>query len=89
LPNDGQEPGWAFFHVARGASWQDFGDWSAAWCSLKLILACVALFLILDSLGTLLMRVGWKTLGQYTFYFILVPSLGLMLGIYYLLKALL
>lgn len=88
-PSAGNEPGWAFFQIARASSWHRFLDWAPAWCSLKIILGCVALFLVLDAGGTLLLRWQRVSPAHFTFYAIAPPSIGLLVGGNYLLKALL
>jgi len=88
-PNGGHQPSWAFFHIARATSWHRFFDWEPAWCSLKILMLCVALFLGLDSFGTLLIRYRRNSLAQLFFWSILLPCLGCFIGVYYFLKALL
>ena len=88
-PNSGHEPSWTFFHGARAASWNRLFDWGAAWCSFKIILSSLALFLILDALGTLFVRARRMSLGALAFFSLAVPCVGFLVGGYYLLKALL
>jgi hypothetical protein len=88
-PNGGHQPSSAFFQVARATTWPRLFEWSGAWCSLKIVMFCVALYLIQDSMGTLLIRYKHKSLAKLVFFSIVVPALGLFIGIYYFIKALL
>lgn len=88
-PDAGDRHVLAVLHVARHSPWSQPLDWPAAWCSVKILLACVACFLILDSLGTLLIKLKRHTLAHCCFYSIVLPCLGFFVAGYYLLKALL
>ena len=88
-PSAGPHAGWAFFQAARDSTWQRLFEWGSAWCSLKIILSCLGLFMILDCLGTVLTRARWIWLAHLAFYLVIVPCLGFLVGGYYLIKALL
>ncbi len=88
-PDPGQHPGLGFIQVARHTSWHRALDWEAAWCSLKIILLCLGLCLIIESLGTWLMKIGHVLMGVYIYLLHVVPVVGLIAGSYYLVKSLL
>lgn len=88
-PDGGSRHGESFLFVARHSTWGQWFNWPAAWCSLKLILASVGMFLLLDSLGTVFMLFKRQRLAVVTFVLIFLPCLGFLAGSYYLLKALL
>ena len=88
-PDSGQPQGEFFVTTARQSSWGHLFNWPAAWCSVKLILASVGLFLLLDSLGTVFLLVRRRRLAVVTFVSIFLPCIGFLMGSYYLVKALL
>jgi hypothetical protein len=88
VPDAGDHPG-SFFRVAMQTTWQNLLDWPAAWCSLKIILLSVGLFLIIESTGTVLAVKQLKPLVLPVFLMQAVPCLGFLLGGYYLIKSLL
>jgi hypothetical protein len=61
VPDAGGHPG-SFFRVAMQTTWQNLLDWPVAWCSLKIILLSVGLFLIIESTGTVLAVKQFKLL---------------------------
>ncbi len=71
------------------STWRNLYDWPAAWCSVKIILFSVGLFLVIDAIGSLLALVRLKSLALSVFLLHIVPGCGLLFGGYYLLKALL
>ena len=79
----------SFFQVAMQCTWQNLLDWPAAWCSMKIILLSVGLFLIIESTGTMLAVRRFKSLVMPVFMMQGVPCLGLLFGSYYLVKSLL
>ena len=83
-PNDAPGPSWAFVQVARATSWHRLLDWPAAWCSLKILLCSVAMFLTFDALGTILIRLKRKTLAEVFFVSAVLPLVGFLVGDYYL-----
>jgi len=88
-PDSTNQPGLGFFHTAKMSTWRALYDWPAAWCSLKIILLSVGLFFVIDALGSLLALVRFKSLALSVFLLHIVPATGIMLGSYYLIKALL
>lgn len=88
-PNFADQSGLAFFETAKVSTWRELYDWPAAWCSLKIILLSLGLFLLIDAIGTLLALVRFKSLALTVFLLHIVPGCGLLIGSYYLLKALL
>jgi hypothetical protein len=87
-PDAGVHPG-SFFSVAMRCTWQDLLELPAAWCSIKIILMSVGLFLIIESTGTVLAVKKYKSLVLPVFLMQAVPCLGLLFGGYYLIKSLL
>lgn len=79
----------ALLSVARASPWQHWGDWSAAWCSFKIILLSLAGFLILFPHAFVLRLQQRKALA--TMIMLLTPLLFpiYLLGVYYLIKSLL
>ena len=87
-PDTGHHFG-AFFKVAAACTWQQLFEGAAAWCSLKIILLAVGLFLVIESLAMLLAHSGRKVLAMVVFSAETVALLLFLAGCYYLLKALL
>lgn len=87
-PDAGHGPG-AFFRVAMQTTWSNLLDLSAAWCSVKIILCSAGLFLVIESTGTVLSVLKFKSLALSVFFLQLVPCVGLVIGSFYLFKALL
>ena len=81
--------GHSFLVVARSASWSEFGDWVATWCSLKVILLGLSLFLIAVSAIELLITLKQEHLARMCGLLLALPIVTLLLGCYYLIKALL
>ena len=77
------------FQVVRQTSWHGPLDWEAAWCSVKIILLSLGLFLLIESCGTWLMKLGYVLMGVFVYLLHVVPFLGLLTGSYYLVKSLL
>jgi hypothetical protein len=88
-PNAVPGPIWGFFKVAGSASWHRFFDWPAAWCSLKILLLSVGIFLMFDALGTIADRASHRALANMFFFSTVLPAVGFLVGNYYLVKALL
>jgi hypothetical protein len=88
-PNPADQPRWAFFQVAKMSTWRQLYDWPAAWCSLKIIVLSLGLFLVIDAIGSLLALRGLKSMALSVFFLHIVPCLGILVGGYYLVKALL
>jgi hypothetical protein len=88
-PDSTNRPGLGFFQTAKISTWSNLYDWPAAWCSVKIILLSVGLFLVIDAIGSLLALVRLKSLALSVFLLHIIPATGLLFGGYYLLKALL
>ena len=88
-PDAGQPKRLSFFHVATASTWRELGDWSAAWCSFKIILLCGGTILILDFLTFLASCFKRETLQFALALSALLPGLGVLAGFFCLLKALL
>lgn len=88
-PDPGQHPGFGFIRAVRQTSWYQPLEWEAAWCSVKIILFCLGLCLLIESLGTWFMKIGHVLLGVCIYLLHIVPLLGLLAGTYYLVKSLL
>lgn len=86
-PDAGNLNSTTFLSVARSSPWERWWDWAAAWCSLKVILLNVGVFLVLWALGGLLKHCARKTLGIVVLSLTGAPIAGFWLGIYYLIKA--
>ena len=87
-PDAGQQPG-SFFSVAMQTTWRNLLDLPAAWCSVKIILCSISLFLLIESTGTMLSVWKFKSLALLVFFLQAVPCLGLLSGSFFLVKSLL
>jgi hypothetical protein len=87
-PDAGAHRG-AFFNVAMQTAWQNPLDWPAVWCSVKIILLSIGLFLLIESMGTILAVKKYKSLALSVFSMQAVPLLGFLFGGFYLVKSLL
>lgn len=87
-PDAAQHHSGSLFRMAASSSWHRLLELSAAWCSLKIILASIGLFLVIESLGSVL--VWWKLqdLAKAVFSLELLSVLIFLVGNYYLVKAL-
>jgi hypothetical protein len=88
-PHQGQLDGRSFVSVARASSWQNVGDWPAVWCSFKIILLNLGLFSIIASIMVLLLAIQRERLCGLLLFTTLAPSFGLLLGLFFLIKAVL
>ena len=61
-PDAGGHAG-AFFSIAMSSPWLNFFDLAPAWCSVKIVLFSVGLFLIFDSLAIVSGRAKMKGLA--------------------------
>jgi hypothetical protein len=86
-PHAGYLDGESFFSIARSSPWERWGDWPAAWCSLKLIFLSLGVFLVLRALGSLLKLSAQRTPAKIVLTLISAPIVGFWLGLYYLIKA--
>ena len=79
----------SFFKTATSASWGKLWERTAAWCSFKIILFSLGLFLVVEVLGTALLVLKHKKFAWLVYALHIVPCLGVMIGSYCLIKALL
>ena len=79
----------SFFKIATSSPWGRPFDLTAVWCSFKIILLSLGVFLVVDVLGTTLLVVKRKKLARMVYALHLAPCLGLLIGGYCLVKALL
>ena len=78
-----------FFKIAMASPWQNVFDLAAAWCSLKIILLGVGLFLIIESLGSMLVRLKHEYLAWAVFSLHFASCTWILFGGFCLVKALL
>jgi len=86
-PYSGQQDGKSFFQVARESTWDNPGDWPAAWCSLKIILVLLGIAMLIDSAARLAIIYRREASIRVFSWLQFVTGLVLLLGIYYLAKA--
>jgi hypothetical protein len=86
-PDAGYQHNGSFFTIARSSVWGRLFELPAAWCSLKIILSGIGLMLLIESFGTILVRLKHKRLGLMVFTLEIVPCVVLLIGSYYLAKA--
>ena len=92
-PDAGRGQGHSFITAAIHSQWSQWGDWPAAWCSIKIILLTVGAFLVVTSLFAVLEY--WtpkeESVASLTVVFALSLVLGLfgglLTGLYLLMKA--
>jgi hypothetical protein len=78
----------SFFKIATATSWHRPLDLPAAWCSLKIILSSIGLFLVIESFGSMLARSKHPDLAMAVFSMQFLSVLVFLMGNYYLVKAL-
>lgn len=79
----------AFFQPALETTWSKLLDFPAVWASIKIILFSIGLFLVIESVGTVLAVLKFKSIAVPVFFLQVAPCLGLLCGGYYLVKSLL
>jgi|SRR5215469_6688325 len=79
----------AFYQPALETKWRDLLDFAAVWSSIKIIIFSIALFLMIESAGSVLAVLKLRSLALSVFFLQVVPFMGLLLGSYYLVKSLL
>jgi hypothetical protein len=89
LTPNGGAAGETLFQIARSTTWAAWLDWPAVWCSFKMILLSASLFLLVDSMGTLLLVLNQRRLAGRVFILIVLPLAGFLVGGYYFVKSLL
>jgi hypothetical protein len=88
LPDAGNAHGGWFLPAALTAEWRRLGEPDAAWCSLKIVVASIALYLIIEALAILLGRLKLTRLAFVVFCLQAVAVFGVAAGAYYFCKAL-
>lgn len=86
-PYNGFTTGRSFFTIAQNSQWFRPGDWIAAWCSLKIMLLSasgICLVLCVEETLLFMRRIAIANLLILTLLF---PLTGLVMGFYYLVKA--
>jgi hypothetical protein len=81
--------GRSFVEVARASEWHQWGDWLAAWCSLRIVLLNLALFGLVVLVIIVLTLWERVNLARILLLATIVPGAGVLMGFYYLVKALL
>ena len=77
-----------FFTLAAQTSWLVPFQVQSAWCSLKIMLFSIGLFLLLDAAGSVLARWGRTYLAGLVFSLQIVNALIFLAGGFYFIKAL-
>ena len=88
-PHAGGQEGESFFAVAMQSPWHHWGDWAAAWCSVKIILFSLGALSLVFWLWTTFGFSMPKILDWVLLVLVVLPGLGCFAGIYYLVKAIL
>jgi len=79
----------SFFEVAASSSWGKWLELAAAWCSFKIMLLSLGLFLVLESLVAILASSQSHHFTRVVYSLHILPCFGFLMGSYYLIKALL
>ena len=88
-PNAAASRGFNFLNTALGKSWGNWLDLPAAWCSFKILLFSLGLFLIIEAVGTLMALVKCRVIAAAIYCLHCIPALGMVLGVFCEIKALL
>jgi hypothetical protein len=86
-PDAGRADGQSFFAIAKASPWEKWGDWPAAWCSVKICLLSLGVFLILAAIAVFVSSLERRALAKVILCSGSVASLGFWLGLFYLVKA--
>ena len=78
-----------FFQAALESKWSKLWEFAATWSSIKIILFSIGLFLVIESVGTVLAVLKLRSLAVPVFFLQIAPCLILLCGSYYLVKSLL
>lgn len=89
LPDAGRMEHRSFFAMAQRSAWGQLFEWAAAWCSAKIILLSVSVFLVLDAFLSLMIRTRYQKTCALLFLLAVVPVLVGLFGVYELAKAVL
>jgi len=88
IPNAGQDGTGCFFRIATAHVWGGQFDLACAWCSVKIILFSLGLFLVIESLGSILAVANQHVFAWLVYLLHVAPCFGVLLGGYCLAKAL-
>ena len=87
-PHEGPHTGESLWTVARDSTWQKLGDWPAASASLQIMLgSCGLLFLVLAGRQLWTAWFAPRFLHWVLFLLSIAPFVTLVVGLYYLIKA--
>ena len=81
------ESGQSFFQGASQTTWHNWGDWLAAWCSIKIIMLGLGVIGIMISFCLLLLLLVPKSPDWLILPTIAIPGLCFFAGLYYLAKS--
>ncbi len=85
-PDAGHPAHKSFFSVAYEAHWSRHTNWAALWCSAKIVLLGLGIFLILDAIGNLAIRLRQEMLGMSVLCLGIVPVWLCLFGSYEVVK---
>ncbi len=88
VPDAGHGPG-SFLNIAWQSSWQSLFEVQAAWCSLKIILLALGMFLVFNAIGFIFMNCQRITLSLIVLSIQAVFACGIAAGFFFFLRALL
>ena len=88
-PDAGNLHGSNFFTFAAATTGQRWWEWSAIWCSVKIIVFCIGLCLTIEAVGSQLAVIKLKRLALAVLCLQFGVALGFLAGGYYFIKALL
>jgi len=88
-PHAGHSDGISFLAVARATAWQNWYDWPAAWCSVKIILLSLGVFFLIFWVTAMFGLSLPKMMERLLVLLMTVPCLGVLAGMYLLVKAVL
>ncbi len=88
LPHAGHQDGRTFLRIARESEWNNWWDWPAVWCSVKVILFATGMVLLMSACG-LGMEMFKRRLAAKVFYALAgIFIFGFWAGAYLFIKAL-
>ena len=89
-PHGGQPEDRSFCEVAQVSTWGRFGEWLAAWCSLKIILLGLGIYLLLRGVDEALLLFCRRSFSiEALLTLTIIPILVFGVGFFFLAKALL
>lgn len=87
IPDAGRVEHRSFFSVAEDSLWGRLFEWSAAWCSLKIIVLSISALLILEAMLTLAMHARHQIACMALLVLAVFPVLLGFFGFYQFVKA--